>query len=239
MYCNDINIDELLRQFQEKGYHLSCIRESNMDRLVFDGIIVATFSPDLYTYNDYDVINVGKLVDIRGRQRLYVDSLDYDTIINTIIESIRKYTAKAEVLNEKRNILVKEQMRTMTAKQCVDYLVDSNAIPPYLLGYCTLPNGQICYGCEHGKFGAIIVNSDNVFYFRKTSLNNQKWVYHCYCDMSTAEMVDFKACLDEIFALPMKRTKKYWKFTWKTLIKYASNWIPGFCVGNKKFFLPR
>lgn len=239
MYCNDINIDELLRQFQEKGYHLTCIRESNMERLVYDGIIVGTFSPDLYTYNDYDVVNIGKMVDIRGKQRLYVDSLDYGTIVETIIDSIRKYTAKSGVLNEKRNILVKKQKRSMNAIQCINELVTTNALAPYLTGYCTLENGQICYGCEHGKFGAIIVNSDNVFFFKKTGLDKQAWTYLNTFDFSPAELVDYKSCIDEIFNLPMKRTKKYWKFTWKTLIKYASNWIPGFCVGNKKFFLPR
>lgn len=239
MYCNDINIDELIRQFKEKGYYLTCIRESNMDRLVFNNVIVATFSPDLYTYNDYDVINIGSVVEIRGKQRLYVDSLDYDTIISTIIESIRKYTSKEAILNEKRNILVKEQMKAMTAAQCVEHLVRTNSIPLYLTGYCTLPNGQICWGTEHGKIGAIIVNSDCVYYFKKTSLNNMKWDYNNCRTMSTDEMTDLKLCMDDIFALPMKRTKKYWKFTWKTLIRYASNWIPGFCVGNKKFFLPR
>lgn len=239
MYCNEVNIDQLLEAFQDKGYHLTYARESNMDRLVYDGIIVGTFNPDLYTYNDYDVVNIGKYVEIRGKQRLYVDSLDYDTIISTIIESIKKYTAKADVLNEKRNILVKEQMRSMTAAQCIDQIVQSNGIPPYLTGYCTLPNGQICWGTEHGKIGVIVVNSDCIFYFRKTSLNNLKWDYNKCCVMSPDETTDFKQCLDDVFALPMKRNKKYWKFTWKTLIKYASNWIPGFCVGNRKVFLPR
>ena len=64
-----INIEELLNLFKEKGYHITTKRETDMTRLVYDGIIVGTFSPDLYTYNDYDVINVGSMVEIRGFQR--------------------------------------------------------------------------------------------------------------------------------------------------------------------------
>ena len=239
MYCNDINIDELLKEFQIKGYQLSCIRESNMDRLVYDGIIVGTFDPDLYTYNDYDIVNIGNTVIISGKQRLYVDSLDYDTMVSTVIDSIRKYAAKADALNEKKKILVQKQMRSMRAAQCIDMLVKSNTITPYFSGYCTLQNGQICYGTTHGKFGVIIVNSDNVFYFVKTGLDNQKWDYFKWACTSTCELTDLKACMDEISNLPMKRNRKYWKFTWKTLIKHASNWLPGFSVGGKKYFLPR
>ena len=231
-----INIEELLNLFKEKGYHITTKRETDMTRLVYDGIIVGTFSPDLYTYNDYDVINVGSMVEIRGFQRLYIDSYDTEVITRTVIDSILKYESKADDLKAKKNIIISKKMQSMTAKQCLDYLLDNGVISPYFTGYCSLPNGQICWGTTKGKLGVILVNSDNVFYFIR---HGDVWGYLNRICTATAELHDLKECIDALYELPMKRTKKYWKFSWKTLIKYAAPWLKSFSVGNKKYFIKR
>lgn len=231
-----INIEELLKTFKEKGYQITTKRETDMTRLVFDGVIVGTFSPDLYTYNDYDVINVGSMAEIRGFQRLYIDSYDIDVITKTVIESIQKYQDKAEDLKSKLNIIISEKMKSMTAKECIDHLLNNGVLNPYLTGYCSLPNGQICWGTVKNKCAVIIVNSDNIFRFYK---RGDVWGYFNRISLSPAELDDFMECYKAIYDLPMKRTRKYWKFTWKILMKFAAPWLRSFSVGNKTYFLKR